>query len=149
MKITKKQISELVESALKAKNNAYHPCTKYGVGAAVLTEDNEIYAGANVQSVISGLGTCAERAAIDHAVAHGKYKFRAIAVAFDSGKFVLPCGACLQYINEFSQVSGKDIAIILVNKNGKYKKTSLKKIIKGLWGPIDGGFDISKYTNRK
>lgn len=147
--ITKKQISELVKSALISRNNAYHPRSRYGVGAAVLAEDDSIYEGANVESVISGLGTCAERAAIDHAVAHGKYNFKAIAVAFKTSKFVLPCGACLQYINEFAQVAGHDIIIILINKYGKYKITSLRKTIKGLWGPCDSGHDISQYRKRK
>lgn len=100
----------LLETAVKAKENA-HILWGFAVGAAVLAEDNQTYAGCNVQSQISGLGVCAERCAVDHAVLHGNKKIREVAVVIDENdaEKPRPCGACLQYILEFSKGNTKII----------------------------------------
>jgi cytidine deaminase len=95
---------KLLETALKGMNNA-HVLWGFRVGAAVLVEDNRIYEGCNVESWISGLGTCAERNAINHAILHGNRKIREIAVVMNSKSpnEPRPCGACLQYIHDFAE----------------------------------------------
>jgi len=69
--------------------------------------DGKIYGGCNVESWISGLGVCAERCAIQHAVLHGNRKIREIAVVVDAENKseIKPCGACLQYISDFAENS--------------------------------------------
>jgi len=97
---------KLLEAALKGMDNAY---VLWGlkVGAAVLAEDGRIYEGCNVESWISGLGICAERCAINHAVLHGNKKIREVAIVTDaeSNNAPIPCGACLQYIYDFAENS--------------------------------------------
>ena len=97
---------KLLEIALKGMNNAF-VLWGFKVGSAVLAEDGEIYEGCNVESWISGLGTCAERNAINHAVLHGNRKIREIAIVMDSKSpnEPKPCGACLQYIHDFAENS--------------------------------------------
>jgi cytidine deaminase len=56
--------SKLLEVASAAMKNA-HVLWGFKVGAAVLAEDRKVY-DCNVESWLSGLGTCAERCAIDH-----------------------------------------------------------------------------------
>jgi len=94
----------LLQAALKAMDNAY---VLWGVkvGAAVLAENGQIYEGCNVESWISGLGICAERCAINHAVLHGNRKIKEIAIITDanSRNEPRPCGACLQYIYDFAE----------------------------------------------
>lgn len=94
---------KLLESALKAMSNAY---VLWGlkVGAAVLADDGQIYMGCNIESWISGLGTCAERCAINHAVLHGNRKIEGIAIVMgaEGHNGPRPCGACLQYIYDFA-----------------------------------------------
>ncbi len=63
---------ELIETARRAMKNAYTPVTRFPVGASVLTASGKLFEGCNTQSVISGLGVCAERSAIDHAVVFGR-----------------------------------------------------------------------------
>ena len=149
--IGKKILDEAIISAISAYENAYVPLTNYSVGSCIITDEDELFAGCNVQSVISGLGTCAESSAIFHSVVHGKYNFKGIVVA--SKKAITPCGACLQYLNEFAQVAGHDIRIIAVDLNKKIQKdTSLYSTIKNLYGPLDGKKDIKRYKkseNRK
>ena len=97
---------KLLEAASKAMDKAY-VLWGFKVGAAVLGEDGKIYEGCNVESWISGLGTCAERCAIDHAVLHGNRKIEEIAVVMEeeNKNEPIPCGACLQYINDFAKNS--------------------------------------------
>jgi cytidine deaminase len=44
----KKEYRELAEAAQKAKLNAYAPFSKFGVGAALLTADGQIFTGCNI-----------------------------------------------------------------------------------------------------
>jgi cytidine deaminase len=96
----------LLAEAAKALKNAY-VLWGFGVGAAVLAGDGKIYGGCNVESWISGLGVCAERCSMQHAVLHGNKKIREIAVVVDAEdkSEIKPCGACLQYISDFAENS--------------------------------------------
>ena len=148
MRISKKEVQNLIKEARKAIKNAYCPISEFPVGAAILTEKGDIYSGCNVESVISGLGVCAERAAIDHAVAHGEFCFKAIAIFSKFKKPLKPCGACLQYINEFAQVAGHDILIFMVGNKGKVEKSSVYKMLPGSFGPEDLGLNLDKYRKK-
>lgn len=63
-------------------NNA-HVFWGFKVGAAVLAEDGKIYGGCKVESWVSGLGVCAKRCVINHAVLHRNRKIEEIAVVTD------------------------------------------------------------------
>ncbi|AKI97218.1 cytidine deaminase [Kosmotoga pacifica] len=102
----------LIEKALEAKRNSYSPYSKFAVGAALLTEDGEIFQGANVENASIGLTICAERSAIVSAVSHGKTKFRAIAIVGSQKSPTPPCGACRQFMAEFG-----DFTVLLIGEN--------------------------------
>lgn len=70
---------KLLKAALKAIDNAY-VLWGFRVGAATLAEDGKIYGGCNVESWVSGLGVCAERCAINHAILHGNRKIKEIKI---------------------------------------------------------------------
>ena len=97
---------KLMQVAVHGMKNAF-VLWGFRVGAAALGEDGKIYEGCNVESWVSGLGTCAERCAINHAVLHGNRKVREVALVMDVGNKnePRPCGACLQYINDFAETS--------------------------------------------
>jgi len=116
----------LLDASLGALNNAY---TLWGfkVGAAVLAEDGRIYEGCNVESWVSGLGTCAERCAINNALVHGNRKVQMVGLVFsdDSSGEPRPCGACLQYISDFSD--DLDIKIVMARaRKGKILMETVK-----------------------
>lgn len=92
-------IQRLVASATAAQKKAYCPYSNFPVGAAVLAESGRIYAGCNVETAATNLGTCAERVAIFLAVAAGERKISAICVV---GRGASPCGACRQVLSEFA-----------------------------------------------
>jgi len=103
VKIEEKR-KKLLQAALEAMDNAY-VLWGFEVGAAVLAEDGQVYRGCNVESWVSGLGVCAERNAINHAVLHGNRKIDEIAIVTDirNRNELRPCGACLQYIYDFAE----------------------------------------------
>ena len=98
--------AELIQVATQAMDSAYAPYSQFKVGAAVLIDTGEIFAGCNVENASYGLSMCAERNAIANAImAKGKdtIVIRAIAIANSKNVFCSPCGACRQVIWEFGQ----------------------------------------------
>ena len=71
---------ELAEKALEARARSYAPYSGFSVSAAVLMDSGKIYTGVNVENASYPAGTCAERNAIQHAVACGDRRIRAIAI---------------------------------------------------------------------
>ena len=92
----------LVASALAARKRAVAPYSRFQVGAALLTADNEIVTGANVESASYGLTCCAERVALFKALTEGKRDFTAIAVVARAPDGPMPCGACRQLLAEYA-----------------------------------------------
>jgi cytidine deaminase len=118
-KMNKQLVDKLYKMALEARNNAYVPYSKFKVGAALLTEDGEVYTGANVENVSYGLSMCAERNAIFKANIDGKRKYKALMVVADTKGPISPCGACRQVMTEFG-----DYKVYLSNLEGEIKETT-------------------------
>lgn len=123
---------ELLKVALEARENAYIPYSHFAVGAAVRTEDGEIFSGCNIENASYGLTICAERNAIFSAVGKGHRKFKAICVVADTPTPVAPCGACRQVIGEF-----KIPVIYLANTKGDARKYSWQELL-----PYDFAADV-------
>ena len=122
---------ELVQEAIKGRENAFCPYSGYQVGAAVLTREGTIVNGCNVENNAFPSVICAERTALGSAVAKGKTVFEAIAVVTKDGKG-FPCGNCLQSLNEFAP----KIQILTMNTKGKLlSRTTLPKLLPHAFGP--------------
>ncbi len=91
--------NKLLEAAVEARQNAHSKYSKFSVGSALLTEDDSIFLGCNVENASYGLTICAERVALTSAVTAGHKSFQAIAIVAD--KLAAPCGACRQVLAEF------------------------------------------------
>ena len=117
--------STLICEALKARESAYAPYSKFAVGAALLCEDGEVFRGCNVENLSFGLTMCAERVAIGAAVAAGKRKFRAVAVVADTDEPISPCGACRQVLAEFEP----SLRILLATVDGRRSEHSLAGLL--------------------
>lgn len=107
----------LAQIAMTAREKALPVYSNFHVGAALLTADNTIITGINIESSSYGLTICAERTAIFKALSEGYRNFRAIAISSDYSGFISPCGACRQIIHDFC----KGIDIILTNGKGDIK----------------------------
>ena len=132
MSIQAQAKEQLIQRALKIRDRAYAPYSKYNVGAALLTESGEIFDGVNVENAVYSMTICAERNAVFQAVAHGHRSFQAIAVATDNGGS--PCGSCRQVLSEF----GPDILIITVGSDGEIVlETTVRELLPDAFGPQD------------
>lgn len=120
-----KNPEKLLKIAAEASKNAYAPYSKFKVGAVVLYKDNSIYTGCNVENASYGLSLCAERNALSSAVADGKSQgLKAVAIYSPCADLCFPCGACRQWIAEFSQ----DAEIIVQDKES-YKIFNIAELL--------------------
>ncbi len=143
----------LIAEAEKVMNTAYNPYSNFFVGAALLSTTGEIIGGSNVENAAYGSVICAERAAILKANSVGIRKFSKLAIIARAGtsntkEVTAPCGACRQNLFELTQLSGKDMEIILSTTNhDKIVLTSISELLPLAFGPEDLGVDIKKYQN--
>jgi cytidine deaminase len=107
----------LLAEARKASRRAYAPYSKVRVGAAVLTASGKLFCGCNVENASYGLTGCAERVALQSAVAAGEGKIVAVAVFSPDIDSITPCGACRQVMAEFGGPKG-DIKVIMDSERG-------------------------------
>ena len=121
------QQDELIAAAKRAYDHAYAPYSNFRVGAAVLLEGGEVFAGCNVENASYGLTNCAERTAIFSAVSElgsKRVKIRAIAVVNDRNVACSPCGACRQVISEF----GPEADIFYIGPQG-IQRSSMRELL--------------------
>lgn len=131
------KIIELIENAIKARNNSYCPYSNYAVGAAVLAGD-VIYTGCNVENASYGATNCAERTAVFKAVSEGIRKVDAIAIVggkkgADELDYAFPCGVCRQVLREFS--NPKDLHVIVAKSVKNFKEYKLEELLPESFGP--------------
>ena len=117
---------EMVDMALKARQNAYAPYSGFHVGAAVLADNQKVYTGCNMENASYGAAICAERTAIAKADSDGARKILAVAVDGDSDGPTLPCGICRQVMGEFC---GADMPLYLGNRNGDYQRFTFGELM--------------------
>ena len=119
------QFTGLIQSASEARLKAYAPYSRFAVGAAVQCRSGAIYVGTNIENISYGLTICAERIAMGSAVAAGEREFVAIAVVADTVEPIVPCGACRQFLAEFSP----DLIIVSATVDGNRKIENLSHLL--------------------
>ena len=116
----------MTEKAWMAWENAYAPYSHFRVGAAVLSAaTGRIYSGCNVENSSYGATICAERTAICKAVSEGKISFRRIAIYADSENWCTPCGACRQFLAEFSP----NMEVLCAKAGDRYVSYKLSELL--------------------
>jgi cytidine deaminase len=91
----------LIQHARDALDKAYAPYSEYQVGAALRTEDGNVYTGCNIENANYSNSLHAEEVAIGKAVSDGSHEFDALAVTSAAQDGVTPCGMCRQTLAEF------------------------------------------------
>jgi len=128
---------KLIQAALLAREKSYSPYSGYCVGAALLTQDGEIYTGCNIENAAFSPTNCAERTAFFKAVSEGKRKFTAIAIAGSPkgpmSQYAWPCGVCRQVMFEFCDP--ESFNVITAVSEEIYEERLLKELLPLGFGP--------------
>ena len=132
----------LCEAALKARENAYCPYSRFMVGAAVLGENGKIYTGCNIENASYGMTVCAERVALFTMVADGCRKFKALAVAGSGKEDSAPCLACRQVMTEFC--ADMDVPVYVTNPDGDIFTHTMQEICPYPFMAFDPSADYHK-----
>ena len=130
---------QLIENAIEARKMAYTPYSKYKVGAALLSSENKIIKGCNIENAAYGPTNCAERTAFFKAVSEGVKEFSAIAIVgglenetdLFSG-YAFPCGVCRQVMREFCD---SKFEIVVARSTDDYKVYTLGELLPESFGP--------------
>lgn len=116
---------ELLIIANKAKEYAYAPYSKLKVGAAILTKDDKIFMGCNIENASYGATICAERTAIFKAVSEGERNLVKLALTSSQEDFITPCGICRQVLCELMP----DGEVIISNSKNEMKIFKVKDLM--------------------
>ncbi len=123
----------LADKAIEAKGISHPPYSNFHVGAALLTEENKIYLGGNIETSSYSLTICAERTAVFKAFSEGERKFKAVAIASDSPDFCPPCGSCRQVLMDLCG----DIDVVMINHKEELKTLKLSQLLPFAFGDKD------------
>lgn len=124
-------LEEMIELAKKTANNAYSPYSNYIVGATLITSNEKIYTGCNLENQTLQ-SICAEKLAFAKAISEGEREFKAIVVVGKSKKDkyfkeTLPCGYCRQFMKEFCK--GNFEIYTYNEENNQINKYTLQKLL--------------------
>lgn len=116
----------MVEKLKELLDNSYSPYYKYPVSSAIVTNDDNIFYGVNVETTSPNAGICAERNAIYCAITNGYKKgdFKELHIMNKTGDFCYPCFICRQAIYDFCP----DIKVYVYNYKGDRKEVEVKDL---------------------
>lgn len=113
----------LINRAIEIAKLSYSPYSKFPVGAAVMLDSGEIFAGNNQENIAFPSGTCAERTVLNYVNANfPDKKIKTIAITATNTTTVepvTPCGFCRQVIVELEMKQKSPLRIILHKIGGE------------------------------
>jgi cytidine deaminase len=124
---------DLLAAAEAVRKRAHAPYSNFKVGAALVAEDGQIYAGCNVENAAYPIGNCAEASAIAAMIAGGARRILKIYTTGPGKEPVTPCGGCRQRIREFASL---DTPVISQGVDGGAPlRTTLGALLPHSFGP--------------
>lgn len=136
-----KDVAErLIREAMRAREFSYAPYSEYCVGAALLTDNGDIYTGCNIENAAYSPSNCAERTAFFKAVSEGQTHFRAIAIVGGPKdrpvtQYAYPCGVCRQVMMEFCDP--REFRVIAAKSEKEYDMRTLEEYLPAGFGPAN------------
>ena len=124
--------TDYINGAKQAMAKAYAPYSNYPVGALVVTQNGETFAGCNVENASYPEGNCAETAAIAAMVIAGHQRIQKIYIMSQDDQGATPCGGCRQRIREFSD---NNTPVILCSPAGVQQRLALGELLPHAFGP--------------
>ena len=124
-----KDVQELMNEAIKIRETAYAPYSKFHVGTAFLLANGETVTGNNQENAAYPSGMCAERVAVWKASSEfPNVKILKIAITASSENNpvtepVAPSGGCRQALSEYEIKQDSNIEIYFMGQSGNIIKT--------------------------
>lgn len=118
--------TELIDLAVEVSQQAYVPYSHFPVSAVLVTKDDQIYTGVNIENASFGLTNCGERTAIFKAVSEGAREFKELIIYGQTERTISPCGACRQVMAEFFE---PDLPVTLVSKDKSTVVMTVKELL--------------------
>ena len=122
----------LFKACKEVRKLAHVPYSNFKVGAAFLTEDNNIIIGCNVENAAYPQSQCAEASAIGNLISQGYKSIKEIVVIGSGDLLCSPCGGCRQRIREFASLNVK---IHMCSESGLMKTSTLEELLPDSFGP--------------
>jgi len=121
-------VNKAFEIAARARKNAHAEYSKVKVGACIKVKGSDkLFGGSNVEYVVNGISTCAERNAIAASVSDlGKPEIEFVVVCSNTKPALYPCGVCLQSLAEFCK---PDLPIYIADTKGIVAQTKFSDLL--------------------
>ncbi len=105
---------ELIRKARSVVNvrKITHGFTIGDVGAALVSEQGNVYVGV-CMDVASGIGFCAEHAAIAAMITGGEQRIAKIVAVLEDGTILSPCGRCRELMRQIDPRNLDETEVIL------------------------------------
>ena len=124
--------NKLFDAAKKVRELAYAPYSKFKVGTALLTSNNKIVVGCNVENAAYPQTQCAEASAIGNMISQGETNIIEVVVIGSGSLLCSPCGGCRQRLREFAPLT---TPIHMCNVDGDQKTLTLEELLPESFGP--------------
>ena len=109
----------MIDRLLEMQKNCYVPISNFPVSSIVVTKDDELFYGVNVEDASTRAGTCAERNAIFNMITNGEQEIDKVLCILPDGSNGAPCGACRELMVQLMAGNYYDIEIMLDYSTGK------------------------------
>lgn len=114
---------KVLNKAIEIAHKSYSPYSDFPVGAAVLLDNGEVFAGNNQENIAFPSGTCAERTVLNYVHANfpeQSIELMAIVTLKNSQENpASPCGFCRQVMVEMERIQEKPYRVLLHKLNAQ------------------------------
>lgn len=125
--LTKEDLDLIKRAKSVASPKKDHRAVIGHVGAALISENGDLYVGVNID-MPCGIGFCSEQNAIANMITNKEFKIKTIVAVRKSGKILPPCGRCREFMYQLDK-KNIETEIIISNK----EKVKLSKLLPDNW----------------
>lgn len=124
----------MIDKLKELLNNSRSDYFHFNVSAAIVTKDNRVFYGVNVETSSPAAGICAERNALYNAITNGVRETDIKEVHVMSKSGVFPCFICRQALSDYCS---SDVKVYAHSINGDVKSATIEELCTYAFGRSD------------
>ena len=124
----------MIDKLKELLNNSRSDYFHFSVSAAIVTKDNRIFYGVNVETSSPAAGICAERNALYNAITNGVRETDIKEVHVMSKNGVFPCFICRQALSDYCS---SDVKVYAHSINDDVKSATIEELCTYAFGRSD------------